>query len=121
MARGETLEEAAEDLGIPFWLAKAVFVRSGLPVPTPIRRRTAPNAKAQKGFAETAALLALRFLSHEQGAIRMASGRVHVTMKAWDEHRDPDQHPTASQLATKYGSWAAACEAAGVPVGARAR
>jgi len=119
MARGESLEEAAEGLHIPLWLAKAVFVRTGLPVPKPVRRRTPPNAKAQKGFEETAALLALRFLSHEQGAVRMARGRVHVTMKTWDQHRDPDQHPSATQLATRYGSWAAACEAAGVPVGVR--
>jgi hypothetical protein len=116
MTRGETLEEAAEGLHIPFWLAKAVFVRSGLPVPTPLRRRRVPNAAAQKGFQETAALLALRLFSHEQGALSMARGRVPVTMAAWNQHRDPRQHPSATQLATRYGSWAAACEAAGVPV-----
>lgn len=116
MARGESLEEAAEGLHIPFWLAKAVFVRSGLPVPTPLRRRTPPNAAAQKGFEEVAALLALRLFSHEQGAIALARGRVPVTMKAWDAHRDPTQHPTAGQLSARYGSWAEACLAAGVPV-----
>jgi hypothetical protein len=116
MSRGETLEEAAEGLHIPLWLAKAVFVRSGLPVPTPIRRRTAPNAAAQKAHRDLATLLALRLFSHELGAIGMARGRVPVTMAAWDGHRDPRQHPSAAQLAGRYGSWAAACEAAGVPV-----
>jgi hypothetical protein len=116
MDRGESLEEAAEGLRIPFWLAKAVFVRSGLPVPSPVRRRTAPNARAQKRFEETAALLALRLLSHELGGLALARGRVPVTMAAWNRHRDPTQHPSAVQLATRYGTWAAACEAAGVPV-----
>ncbi|MDP9183155.1 MAG: hypothetical protein M3P04_10325 [Actinomycetota bacterium] len=115
MARGETLEEAAEGLHIPFWLAKAVFVRSGLPVPMPLRRRSLPNAAAQKAHQETAALLALRLFSHELGAVSMARGPVPITMKAWDQHRDPKQHPRASQLATRYGTWAAACDAAGVP------
>jgi hypothetical protein len=116
MAKGQTLEEAAEALHLPLWLAKAVFVRSGLPVPTPIRRRQAPNAAAQKAFAETATLLALRLLSHEQGALRMARGPVPVTMATWDKHRDPAQHPAADVLCYRYGSWAAVCEAAGVPV-----
>jgi hypothetical protein len=121
MARGETLEEAAEAIGIPLWLAKAVFVRSGLPVPTPLRRRTLPNARAQKEHEELATLLALRLLSHELGAQALARGRVPVSMAAWDRHRDPRQHPSSARLITRYGSWAAACEAAGVPVRARRR
>jgi hypothetical protein len=121
MARGETLEEAAEGLHIPFWLAKAVFVRSGLPVPTPLRRRSAPNAAAQKEFADTATLLAARLLSHELGAIAMARGPVPVTMAAWDERRDPSQHPSAATLAYRYGSWAEFCTAAGVPLRRDAR
>ena len=116
MARGQTLEEAAEGLGIPLWLAKAVFVRSGLPVPTPIRRRVAPNAKAQKEFAEMAALIALRLLSHELGAIAMARGPWYVTRAEWDARRDPSQHPSAYVLISRYGSWTAVCEAAGIPV-----
>jgi hypothetical protein len=119
MARGQSLEEAAEGLGIPLWLAKAVFVRSGLPVPTPIRRRSAPNAKAQKDFEPTAALLALRLLSHELGAVAMARGPWPVTRAEWDARRDPEQHPSAYVLSSRYGSWSAACEAAGVPLPAR--
>jgi hypothetical protein len=116
MARGQSLEEAAEGLGIPLWLAKAVFVRSGLPVPTPIRRRVAPNAQAQKDFHETAVLLALRLLSHELGAIAMARGPWFVTRAEWDARRDPAQHPSAYSLSSRYGSWTAVSEAAGVPV-----
>jgi hypothetical protein len=116
MARGQSLEEAAEGLGIPLWLAKAVFVRSGLPVPRPIRRRTAPTTQAQKDFQETAALLALRLLSHELGAVAMARGPWFVTRAEWDARRDPAQHPSAYVLSRRYGSWTAACEAAGVPV-----
>ena len=116
MARGLSLEEAAEQIGIPLGIAKAEFVRSGLPVPRPIRRRGIPNAAAQQAHAELATLLALRLLSHELGALCLASGRVPVTMKAWNSHRDPAQHPSAIQLAARYGSWAAACEAAGVPL-----
>lgn len=116
MAKGATLEEAAQDLGIPLWLAKAVFVRSGLPVPRPVRRITAPNAAAQQAFSETATLLSLRLLSHELGAIGMTRSPVPVTKAAWDEHRDPTQHPSAARLTTRYGGWAAVCEAAGIPV-----
>ena len=116
MAKGASLEEAAQDLGIPFWLAKAVFVRSGLPVPRPLRRVTPPNAQAQQAFSETATLLALRLLSHELGAIGMTRRPVPVTKAAWDRHRDPTQHPSAAQLTTRYGGWGEACRAAGVPV-----
>jgi hypothetical protein len=116
MARGQSLEQAADELGIPLWLAKAVFVRSGLPVPTPVRRRVAPTRQAQKDFQETAVLLALRLLSHELGAIAMARGPWFVTRAEWDARRDPAQHPSADALSRRYGSWAAVCEAAGVPV-----
>ncbi len=116
MARGASLEEAADQIGIPLWLAKAVFVRSGLPVPKPLRKQRVPNAAAQEAFSEVAALLALRLLSHELGAIGMARGPVIVTKKVWDSHRDPSQHPSSGQLIARYGTWSAACEAAGVPV-----
>jgi hypothetical protein len=39
MARGDSLEEAAAHCGLELWRAKATFVRSGLPVPKPVRRR----------------------------------------------------------------------------------
>jgi hypothetical protein len=116
MAKGATLEEAAAAVGIPVRIAKAEFVRSGLPVPGPLRRHTIPNAQAQQAFSPTAALLALRLLSHELGAQRLAAGRVRVTQREWDTHRDPTQHPSSEALVHRYGSWTAACAAAGVPV-----
>jgi len=39
MAQGQSLEEAAEGIGLTLSLAKSVFIRSGLPVPKPWRRR----------------------------------------------------------------------------------
>lgn len=39
MARGDSLEEAAERYGLALWRARATFVRAGLPVPTPVQRR----------------------------------------------------------------------------------
>jgi hypothetical protein len=38
MAKGDSLEEAAR-YDMALWRAKATFVRAGLPVPTPLRRR----------------------------------------------------------------------------------
>lgn len=116
MAKGQTLEEAAEGLKIPFWLARAVFVRSGLPVPRPQRRRPTPNGEAQKAFEPMATLLALRLLSHELGAQASSRGPMPVSMATWDAHRDPAQHPKAAALITLYGTWGAACTAAGVPL-----
>ena len=39
MARGDSLEEAGARYGLSLWRAKATFVRAGLPIPKPMRRR----------------------------------------------------------------------------------
>lgn len=140
VAKGETLAEAAEALGLPLWLAKAVFRRSGLPLPRPPqyrrqrllrgaqtgssasgrtpssgRRRTGPPKLDEFGL-----LLALRLLSHQLGAERGARGGVPVTRAEWDARRDPAVHPTASAITARFGGWSAACEQAGVPLRGRA-
>jgi hypothetical protein len=127
VAKGQTLAEAADSLGIPFWLAKAVFVRSGLPLPKPPRRRTAKPARpgaaprpgqSREAFEQQQRLhiaLALRIFAHELAAQSGVRGPVRVTMKHWDERRDPRYLPDAEGVVRRFGTWAAACEAAGVP------
>ena len=44
VARGESLEEAAHGVGLTLPLAKSVFIRSGLEIPKPLRRRTQTGA-----------------------------------------------------------------------------
>lgn len=122
VGQGHTLTEAAAKVGIPRWLAKAEFVRSGLAVPRPtsgrrravqVRRRLArsepPNA------SDFAVLLALRLLAHTLGAERSARGPVHVSMGDWESRRDPAQHPSAVAVTARFGGWNLACELAGVP------
>lgn len=129
VAKGQTLAEAADSLGIPYWLAKAVFVRSGLPLPKPPRRPsttragrtgTAPRpGQSREAFAQQQRLhiaLALRIFAHELAAESGVRGPVRVTMKHWDERRDRRYLPDAEGVVRRFGSWAAACEAAGVPV-----
>lgn len=129
VAKGQTLEQAAEGLGIPFWLAKAVFVRSGLPLPTPPRHppRDRPErlgpaprpGQSPEAFAQEQRLhvaLALRLFSHELAAQSGVRGPVRVSMRHWDQRRDARYLPPASVVVQRFGSWAAACQAAGVPV-----
>jgi len=113
MAKGESLEEAAERLGIPFWLAKAVFVRSGLPLPKPLRRRGAHSAPPG---GDLQVLLAMRLMAVQLGIETGARGSVPLTMAEYDRRRDPTIHPTAFTVAYRFGSWRNACEKAGVPV-----
>ncbi len=40
VARGQSLEEAAEALGMPLWSARATYRRSGLPLPKLVSRKT---------------------------------------------------------------------------------
>lgn len=113
MAKGQTLAQAAEALGIPLWLAKAEFKRSGLPLPMPPKRPTGrPRAYAIDDFG---LLLALRLMAHELGAERSARGPVHVSRAEWDARRDPKVHPTAVTVTYRFGSWSKACEQAGIP------
>jgi len=113
MAKGESLEEAAEALGIPFWLAKAVFVRSGLPVPKPIRRSGANSAPPSD---DVQVLLALKVMSVQVGIESGARGSVPLTMSEYDRRRDPKVHPSGYTVAWRFGGWKKACEQAGVPV-----
>ena len=131
--KGQTLAEAAESLGIPLWLAKAVFVRSGLPLPRPsqsararlLRGRTpvgtGRRAAVSRGrLDDFGVLLALRLMAHQLGLERGARGPVHVSRTDWDARRDPRMHPGASAVTIRFGSWSAACEQAGVPLRGRA-
>jgi hypothetical protein len=113
MAKGESLEEAAEAIGIPFWLAKAVFVRSGLPVPRPIRRRGPYSAPPSD---DVQVLLALKVMAVQLGAETGARGSVPLSMKEYDRRRDPAVHPSGYTVAYRFGSWKSACEQAGIPV-----
>lgn len=132
VAKGQTLAEAADSLGIPFWLAKAVFVRSGLPLPKPPRRpRTAKPTplgpaprpgQSLEAFEQGQRLhvaLALRIFAHELAARSGVRGPVPVPMRHWDERRDPRYLPAAAGVVRLFGSWSEACEAAGVPVRTR--
>jgi hypothetical protein len=116
MAKGESLEEAAEAIGIPFWLAKAVFVRSGLPVPKPVRRRGSNSAPPSN---DVQVLLALRIMAIQLGAESGARGSVPLTMSEYDRRRDPAVHPSGYTVAYRFGGWRKACEQAGVPVSRR--
>lgn len=111
VAAGQTLAEAAASLGIPVGVARAEFVRSGLPVPVPPRVPRAAPALDDFGV-----LLALRLLAHQLGAERMARGAVPVSRREWDERRDPSLHPSAATMTARFGGWGAACERAGVPL-----
>jgi len=129
VAKGQTLAEAAASLGLPFWLAKAVFVRSGLPLPAPPPRTgttkerplgPAPTAgQSAEAFEQALRLhvaLSLRIFSHELAAQSGVRGPVRVTMRHWDERRDPRYLPAASGVVQLFGSWSQACAEAGVPV-----
>jgi hypothetical protein len=113
MAKGDSLEEAAEAIGIPFWLAKAVFVRSGLALPKPIRRRGTNSAPPS---VDVQVLLALRVMAIQLGAESGAKGSVPLTMAEYDRRRDPAVHPSGYTVAYRFGGWQNACERAGVPV-----
>jgi hypothetical protein len=167
MAKGESLEEAAEHYGMELWRAKAIFVRSGLPVPKPLRRRkprdegtvalgtrvhafleeqdsarvsevaTAlgvtndqvrkaiwPQDRArilraltpEQRYPRSGVLIGLQAMSIARGREKNARGRVPVSATYWDAHRDPKAHPTSAVVRLRFGSWRAACEAAGIPV-----
>ncbi len=132
VAKGQTLAEAADSLGIPYWLARAVFVRSGLPLPKPPKRsraaaRTRGEPSPRRGQSPEAfrqgqrvhVALALRLFSHELAAQSGVRGPVPVTMRHWDERRDPRVHPSSVRVLALFGTWSEACEAAGVPMRTR--
>jgi len=117
VAKGQTLAQAAAALGIPLWLAKAEFKRSGLRLPTPPKRPT--GRPAVYAIDDFGLLLALRLMAHRLGAERGARGPVAVTRGDWDARRDRKVHPTAATVSHRFGSWSAACEKAGIPVRGR--
>ncbi|MCW2598395.1 MAG: hypothetical protein JWM02_224 [Frankiales bacterium] len=167
MAKGESLEEAGAAYGLELWRAKAIFVRSGLPVPKPVRRRKPrddesvalgrrihtfleqvdsarvsevasalevsndqvrkaiwpqdkerilPTLSPEQRYPRSAVLIGLQAMSITRGRENNARGRVAVSAEYWDSHRDPQAHPTAAVVRLRFGSWRAACEAAGIPV-----
>jgi hypothetical protein len=167
MAKGQSLEEAAEAYGLQLWSAKAIFVRSGLPVPKPLRRRVGedrpptalgkrihaylvehdsarasevsraldvtvgkvrkeimvrdrhrllPELTAEQRYPDVAILIGLQAMSIDVARRRGGTGRFPVAASWWDKHRDPEVHPSSALVTERFGSWAAACRAAGVPV-----
>lgn len=167
MARGHSLEEAAEAVGLTLPLAKSVFIRSGLPVPKPYRHRTknplgrkihdyllredsatcrqiaeavgatqeqvrrfiwdvdlprmVHQPRAAERWSDAGILLGLQLMSWERGRRTGATGRVPVAQKWWDANRDKDVHPPAVEIVRRWGSWRAACLAAGIPIVRRDR
>lgn len=166
VARGQSLEEAAKGVGLTLSLAKSVFIRSGLPVPRPMRRRpgppsarvvlgkrlhehlrqvdsaTAPDLAEALGvttaqvnaavwdvdrerilpaptvrerYSDTAVLIGLQLMALERGRRSSERGMVPVSAGYWDAHRDPAAHPPASDVRERFGTWVAACRAAGIP------
>ena len=59
MAKGQSLEEAAEGVGLTLSLAKSVFIRSGLEIPKPIRR---PKKRTPDNPERVARIVAARAL-----------------------------------------------------------
>lgn len=90
MARGDSLEEAAERYGLALWRAKATFVRAGLDIPTPIRRRT-PVAEEVKALGARIHAYLLREDNASTTEIAAALGvtQAQVAEAVWpvDEHR----------------------------------
>jgi hypothetical protein len=166
MAKGQSLEEAAEAYGLQLWSAKAIFVRSGLPVPKPLRRRVGedrpptplgkrihaylmrhdsarasdisraldvtvgrvrreimvkdrhrllPELTPLERYPDIAILIGLQGMAIDVARRRGGTGRFPVSPTWWDEHRDPEVHPSSKLVKERFGSWDAACEAAGVP------
>ena len=53
----------------------------------------------------------------EMAAARAGSGGpAGVSVSWWTAHRDPARHPTSARVIQRYGSWNAACRAAGLTV-----
>lgn len=173
MAKGQTLEEAAEGVGLTLSLAKSVFIRSGLPVPKPLRRRPIKSAQERKElgekihlylrhagsasvsevaqafgvtttlvraalwdqdqhrltkrptmrerYSDTGILIGLQLMASERGRTTYARGPVPVSRHYWDTHRDPLAHPPATEVVARYGTWLAACRAAGIPTPLRTK
>jgi hypothetical protein len=167
MAKGQSLEEAAEAYGLQLWSAKAIFVRSGLPVPRPLHRRVGedvppsplgrrihnylkqndsaraseisraldvsvgkvrkeimvidkhrvlPELTLEERYPDVAILIGLQRMAIDIARRKGGTGRFPVSPTWWDEHRDREVHPSAGLVKERFGSWAAACMAAGVPV-----
>ena len=68
--------------------------------------------------------MALRYTAADiEAALRdMATERANtggpasISVSWWSAHRDPARHPTSARVIQRYGSWNAACRAAGLPV-----
>lgn len=71
MAKGQSLEEAAEGVGLTLPLAKSVFIRSGLPIPKPIRR---PQPRGVQDPERIARIVAARTAGRTMTAIAEAEG-----------------------------------------------
>lgn len=167
MAKGQSLEEAAEAYGLQLWSAKAIFVRSGLPVPRPLRRRVGedappsplgrrihsylkqhdsaraseisraldvsvgkvrkeimvidkhrvlPELTLDERYPDVAILIGLQGMAIDIARRKGGTGRFPVSPTWWDGHRDREVHPSAALVKERFGSWEAACKAAGVPL-----
>jgi hypothetical protein len=107
MARGDSLEEAGAHYGLELWRAKAIFVRSGLPVPTPVRhRRTRTPAERALGAKVHAYLAKEDSATATQVAEALGVTRLQVRAAVWpqDAHRlrrvpgPTERYPTAGIL-----------------------
>ncbi len=86
MAKGDSLEEAAARYDMALWRAKATFVRAGLPVPTPIRRRTPlPGEVRALGARIHAYLDREDNASSSQVATALGVTRVEVVAAVWPQ------------------------------------
>ena len=167
LARGHSLEEAAEAVGLTLPLAKSVFIRSGLPVPKPLRHRVRNDTGRRihayllqqdratcrqvaealgltqvevrrwvwdvdrerlvrrpsnaERYPDAAILIGLQLMSFDRGRRTGSTGRVAVSRVYWDRHRDREAHPPSYEIVNRWGSWRAACRAAGIPVVRRER
>lgn len=86
VSRGLSLEEAAQEVGLTLPLARSVFIRSGLPVPKPMRRR-APLADPGLGRRIHDHLRRLGGATTSEVAESLGVTQVQVRSAVWDEDR----------------------------------
>lgn len=85
LARGESLEEAAEGVGLTLSLAKSVFIRSGLEIPKPLRRSTRSRALGKRVHAH---LQRVDRASVSEVAAALGVSAAEVRRDVWPKDRD---------------------------------
>lgn len=110
LARGERQADVARRWGVTSSSVGRRARQAGVPITRPDRVR----------YDDATLLEGLRALSAELAAQQGVAGPVRVLLRQWDPWRDPERHPAAKTVVQRYGTWGAACAAAGLPTGARA-